>query len=114
MAMGAVRPGPAPTPADNVAVSSADGEALAIRLREIAAGAKAPVDALEPALRTILERTAAAAGALCLFDQRHEFLRLAAEVELSDEGAAGSGSCGAATSRAGTCRSTGCSIAAPI
>jgi len=86
MAMGAVRPGPAPTPADNVAVSSADGEALAIRLREIAAGAKAPVDALEPALRTILERTAAAAGALCLFDQRHEFLRLAAEVELSSHG----------------------------
>src|SRR5438552_12294766 len=41
---------------------------------------------LEPALAAVLEASHASAGALCLFDQRHELLRLAAEVGLSDEG----------------------------
>src|SRR5438128_4818035 len=41
---------------------------------------------LEPALAAVLEASHAGAGALCLFDQRHELLRLAAEVGLSDEG----------------------------
>src|SRR5206468_1679261 len=41
---------------------------------------------LEPALAAVLEASHAGAGALCLFDQRHELLRLAAEVGLSDDG----------------------------
>jgi hypothetical protein len=60
--------------------------ALSERLHEVAAAAIAPEDALEPALRAILEATGAAAGALCLYDQRHDLLRLAEEVGLSDEG----------------------------
>jgi hypothetical protein len=60
--------------------------ALSERLHEVAAAAIAPEDALEPALRAILEATNAAAGALCLYDQRHDLLRLAEEVGLSDEG----------------------------
>src|SRR5205807_2360857 len=56
------------------------------QLDEIAAGAAAPEDMLEPALAAVLEASHAGAGALCLFDQRHELLRLAAEVGLSDEG----------------------------
>jgi len=84
---GAVRPTtPGRTGPDHGAAAKAEGEALAVRLREIADGAEAPLDALEPALRAILEKTAAAAGAVCLFDQRHELLRLAAEAGLSDEG----------------------------
>src|SRR5439155_3523103 len=59
---------------------------LAEQLDEIAAGAAAPEDMLEPALAAVLEASHASAGALCLFDQRHELLRLAAEVGLSDEG----------------------------
>ncbi|HEV7731752.1 MAG TPA: GAF domain-containing protein, partial [Candidatus Binatia bacterium] len=59
---------------------------LAERLHEIAAQAPAPEDALEPALRAVLEACGATAGAICLFDQRNEMLRLAAEVGLSDEG----------------------------
>src|SRR5207253_5324863 len=59
---------------------------LAEQLGEIAAGAAAPEDMLEPALAAVLEASRASAGALCLFDQRHELLRLAAEVGLSDEG----------------------------
>ena len=59
---------------------------LAEQLDEIAAGAAAPEDMLEPALAAVLEASHAGAGALCLFDQRHELLRLAAEVGLSDEG----------------------------
>src|SRR5436309_12081503 len=59
---------------------------LAEQLGEIAAGAAAPEDMLEPALAAVLEASHAGAGALCLFDQRHELLRLAAEVGLSDEG----------------------------
>src|SRR5439155_758707 len=38
------------------------------------------------ALRVVLEASRVSAGALCLFDQRHDLLRLAAEVGLSDEG----------------------------
>src|SRR5204863_218812 len=48
--------------------------------------AAAPEDMLEPALAAVLEASHASAGALCLFDQRNELLRLAAEVGLSDEG----------------------------
>src|SRR5438477_1558733 len=59
---------------------------LAEQLGEIAAGAAAPEDMLEPALAAVLEASRASAGALRLFDQRHELLRLAAEVGLSDEG----------------------------
>src|SRR5439155_1338356 len=59
---------------------------LAERLRELGAGAAALEELLEPALRAVLEATKANAGALCLFDQRHELLRLAVEVGLSDEG----------------------------
>src|SRR5436853_7645089 len=78
---GAVRPASPgrPAPDHAAATARAEGEALAARLREIADAAEAPLDALEPALRAILEKTATAAGAVCLFDQRHELLRLAAE-----------------------------------
>src|SRR5437870_4718086 len=76
------RGGPAgPRPVANPAVAR-----LAEQLGEIAAGAAAPEDMLEPALAAVLEASHAGAGALCLFDQRHELLRLAAEVGLSDEG----------------------------
>src|SRR5207247_1869426 len=54
-------------------------EVLRERLGEIAAAAVVPEDALEPALRAILEASRAQAGALCLFDQRHGILRLVAE-----------------------------------
>src|SRR5206468_3047461 len=53
---------------------------------EIAAAAVVPEDALEPALRAILEASRAQAGALCLFDQRQGLLRLVAEIGLSEEG----------------------------
>jgi len=56
------------------------------RLREIGQAAVAPEDALEPALRAIVEAIGAGAGALCLFDPRYGVLRLAAESGLSDEG----------------------------
>ena len=62
------------------------GEALRDRLREIAADAVVPEDALEPALHAILEATRAQAGALCLYDQRHGILRLVTESGLSEEG----------------------------
>jgi len=61
-------------------------EVLRERLGEIAAAAVAPEDALEPALRAILEASRAQAGALCLFDQRHGVLRLVAEIGFSEEG----------------------------
>jgi CheY-like chemotaxis protein len=63
-----------------------DGEALAARLEEIAGSATTAVEALEPALQAILGATGVAAGAVCLYDQRREVLRLAAEAGLSDEG----------------------------
>src|SRR5437867_4287767 len=76
------RGGPAgPRPVADPAVAR-----LAEQLGEIAAGAAAPEDMLEPALAAVLEASHAGAGALCLFHQRHELLRLAAEVGLSDEG----------------------------
>lgn len=61
-------------------------EELSARLRDLAAGAAAPDDVLEPALRAVIEASRASAGALCLFDSRDEALRLAASVGLSDEG----------------------------
>ncbi|HJQ84310.1 MAG TPA: GAF domain-containing protein, partial [Candidatus Binatia bacterium] len=82
---GAARPGPG-RPSADAAIAKAEGEALAGRIREIGGEAAAPVDALEPALRAILEATGTAGGAVCLFDQRQELLRLAAEAGLSDEG----------------------------
>ena len=68
------------------AVANPVATRLAERLREIATTAAAPEDMLEPALHAVLEASLAGAGALCLFDQRQELLRLAAEVGLSDEG----------------------------
>ena len=41
------------------------------QLRTIAAGVEMPEDALEPALRAIVESTGAVGGALCLYDSRH-------------------------------------------
>jgi hypothetical protein len=83
----ATSPEPAAAPGLHAGAPPPDaGERIGQRLREIAAGVVAPEDAFEPALRSILEASGAAAGAVCLFDQRHEMLRLAAEVGLSDEG----------------------------
>src|SRR2546428_13990631 len=59
---------------------------LAERLRELGAGAAALQELLEPALRAVLEATKANAGALCLFDQRHELLPLALAGGPSDQG----------------------------
>jgi CheY-like chemotaxis protein len=61
-------------------------ETLPERLREIAAAAAVPEDALEPALRAISETSRAHAAAVCVFDSRHAILRLVAEVGLTDEG----------------------------
>src|SRR5262245_57512694 len=47
---------------------------------------QAPEEAVEAQLRQILETTSTVAGAICLFDQHQELLRLAVEVGLSDEG----------------------------
>src|SRR5438093_6843536 len=74
------------TSAPPAARPPAVGEALRERLRGLAAAAVAPEDALEPALRAILEASRAQAGALCLFDQRHGVLRLVAEIGFSEEG----------------------------
>ena len=60
--------------------------ALADCLARIAAEAAAPEEALELALRAVLEESGAHAGALCLFDPRQAVLRLAVERGLSDEG----------------------------
>ncbi|HLY37543.1 MAG TPA: hypothetical protein VKU61_05875, partial [Candidatus Binatia bacterium] len=62
------------------------GDALRDALRTIAAEAAAPEEALEPALRAILDESRAHAAAVCVFDPRHAMLRLVAEVGLSDEG----------------------------
>ena len=62
------------------------GSPLADRLREIGLQSVTPEDALEPALRAVVEATGAGAGALCLFDPRYGVLRLTSEVGLSDEG----------------------------
>src|SRR5689334_18179199 len=61
-------------------------ETLPERLREIAAAAAVPEDALEPALRAITESARAHGAAVCVFDSRHAILRLVAETGLSDEG----------------------------
>ena len=47
---------------------------------------QAPEELIEAQLRAILETTGTSAGAVCLFDQHQELLRLAVEVGLSDEG----------------------------
>src|SRR5215470_13999761 len=60
--------------------------ALIARLEAVAAEAIHPEEALEPALRALLEAVGVEAGALCLFDSRRQLLRLAAEVGLSDDG----------------------------
>jgi len=80
------RPATPQGPGDPAARTPSVAEVLREQLREIAAAAVAPEDALEPALRAILEASRAQAGALCLFDQRHGILRLVAEVGLSEEG----------------------------
>jgi hypothetical protein len=79
------RPGRASGPAASRGASGLSA-ALCERLRQVATAAAAPEDALEPALLAILEATGAAAGAICLYDQRRELLRLAAESGISDEG----------------------------
>ena len=56
------------------------------QLQAIHAEAENPEDALEPALRAIVESSGAVGGALCLFDQRHSVLRLSAEIGITDEG----------------------------
>jgi CheY-like chemotaxis protein len=56
------------------------------RLDEIAAEATVPEEALEPALRALVDASGAVAGALCLFDARQSVLRLTAETGLSDDG----------------------------
>jgi CheY-like chemotaxis protein len=72
---------PAPAGADAGPVSP-----LIERLREIGQTSPTPEDALEPALRAVVEASGAGAGALCLFDPRYGVLRLTAESGLSDEG----------------------------
>jgi CheY-like chemotaxis protein len=47
---------------------------------------QAPEDAIERHLQDVLKVTQTQAGAVCLFDQHQELLRLAVEVGLSDEG----------------------------
>jgi CheY-like chemotaxis protein len=47
---------------------------------------QAPEELIEIQLRAILETTQTSAGAVCLFDQHQELLRLAVEIGLSDEG----------------------------
>ena len=56
------------------------------RLEEIVSAARAPEEALEPALQTVLDAVGARAGAICLFDPRQGCLRLATEIGLSNEG----------------------------
>ena len=62
------------------------GDALRDALRTIASNSTVPEEALEPALRAILDTSRAHAAAVCVFDPRHAMLRLVAEVGLSDEG----------------------------
>ena len=62
------------------------GDALRERLAEIAAASTVPEDALDQALRVVLEATRAQAGAVCVFDARYALLRLVTEVGLSDDG----------------------------
>ena len=79
--------------ADQAVAHDADGDApahqagpLEQRLREIAGGADAPEDALEPALQALCEATGIGAAALCLYDAQQEVLRLTTDIGLSDEG----------------------------
>ena len=73
-----------------VATSAAEAaersERLVERLEEVTRTARTPEDALEPALRAILDDTGAAAGAISVFDETDESLRLVAEVGLAEEG----------------------------
>jgi hypothetical protein len=72
------------TPAE--ASSGGAGDALVERLRQLASGGCLPEARLEPALRAVLETVGVSAGALCLFEQRREMLRVATHVQLSEEG----------------------------
>ena len=56
------------------------------RIDAIAAGTIVPVDALEPALRVLLEVSGASAGAVCLYDPADATLRLGASAGLSENG----------------------------
>jgi len=47
---------------------------------------QAPEEVVEAKLRVILDATQTSAGAVCLFDQHQDLLRLAVEIGLSDEG----------------------------
>ena len=47
---------------------------------------QAPEEVVEAKLRAILDATQTSAGAVCLFDQHQDLLRLAVEIGLSDEG----------------------------
>jgi CheY-like chemotaxis protein len=78
-------PGGSPAPTPDAGGQAPVGE-LTLRLREIAAQDSAPEDLFEHALRAVVDTSPAGAGAICLFDRRHELLRLAAEVGLSDQG----------------------------
>src|SRR5579871_1794926 len=59
---------------------------LGAQLQEIATEAAAAEDALEPALQATVQAVGAVAGALCLYDERRQLLRLAVETGLSEEG----------------------------
>jgi hypothetical protein len=85
MAMPSAREAGPPGSAGRAAPSTIAAE-TAERLKEIIREAPAPEDALEPALRFLVEAMGGAGGAICFFDQRKEVLRLAAESNLSDEG----------------------------
>jgi len=65
-------------------VRPAASAALADELRAIAAAAS--VDGLERALRVLATGARASAGAICLYQQREDVLRLAVEIGLSEEG----------------------------
>src|SRR5262245_60572514 len=54
--------------------------------QDAGAPGQAPEELIEVQLRAILEETQTSAGAVCLFDQHQELLRLAVEIGLSDEG----------------------------
>jgi len=78
---------PAAEPAEAAAAPPPpSNEALRDRLAEIAASASVPEEALDGALRAVLEVTRAQAGAVCVFDARYAILRLVTEAGLSDEG----------------------------
>jgi len=56
------------------------------RLAALTAGGTPPEEALEPALRIVMQAGGASAGAICLYDPADAVLTLATEVGLSDDG----------------------------